>query len=119
MLNFTNHTKARTKPETIIVLRSDAIFNSAGGSGEEECPQCSSKFIRSQGKLDPNNPQNMICQSCFENATSSTATPNVAKSTSSSSSSAVNLYHGGRNLKREKKVCLAIFLQKYNMVDQG
>lgn len=91
-------------PNSINQYANDAIFNSAGGSGEEECPQCSSKFIRSQGKLDPNNPQNMICQSCFENATSSTATPNVAKSTSSSSSSAVNLYHGGRNLKREKKV---------------
>ena len=85
----------------------DAIFDSAG---EEECPQCSSKFIRAQGKIDPNNPQNLICQSCYENAQSTTnTTTNItpaAKSTSSSSSSAVNLYHGGRSMKREKKVSL-------------
>ena len=55
---------------------------------EEECPQCSSKFLRSQGKFDPNNPKNLICATCFE----------AIHPSGGSTSPAV------RSLKREKKV---------------
>ena len=55
---------------------------------EEECPQCSSKFLRSQGKFDPNNPKNLICATCFEQIHPSGG----------------STYPAVRSLKREKKV---------------
>ena len=63
----------------------DSILNP---DAEEECPQCSSKFLRSQGKFDPNNPKNLICATCFE----------------AIHPSGGSTYPAVRSLKREKKV---------------
>ena len=66
-------------------FRLDSILNP---DAEEECPQCSSKFLRSQGKFDPNNPKNLICATCFE----------------AIHPSGGSTYPAVRSLKREKKV---------------
>ena len=61
---------------------------------EEECPQCSAKFIRGQGKADPNNPKHLICPTCYENQINHHANIN-------------NSFHATapRNtIKREKKI---------------
>jgi len=72
-------------PVTLNPYANDSILNP---DAEEECPQCSTKFLRSQGKFDPNNPKNLICATCFE-----TIHP-----------SGGSTYPAVRSLKREKKV---------------
>ena len=63
---------------------------------EEECPQCSAKFIRGQGKSDPNNPKHLICSTCYDNTQMNTHHSGTLNNYSNPSSR--------NSIKREKKI---------------